>query len=232
VQATCPQCSNRIVVDDAKVPDRAFNVKCPKCGNVLKLPGKAAAPPPTDSTLPPTPLRGAEPPGASEELRAQMMAQVRREMALGESKAGGAGRAMVALPDRALAGTVALTLTRNGYTVDTLEDWEEGARLLEQGVYSLVVTARAGASQAKGESLYQRINRLNPEGRRRLFVVLVGDEFKTGDGTQAFVTLADLVINSRDAATADGPLRNTVAERSRLWQVFLDARQRFEASAV
>ena len=94
-----------------------------------------------------------------------------------------------------------------------------------------MVTVRAGASQAKGESLYQRINRLSPEGRRRLFVVLVGDEFKTGDGTQAFVTLADLVLNSKDAATADGPLRNTVAERSRLWQVFLDARQRFEASA-
>lgn len=229
MQATCPQCSNKIVVDNAKVPDRAFNVKCPKCGNVLKLPGKTAA---TDSTLPPTPMPGAEPPGASEEMRAQMMAQVRREMSMGEGKSGGVGRAMVALPDRALAGTVALTLTRNGYSVDTLEDWEEGARLLEQGVYGLVVTVRAGASQAKGESLYQRINRLSPEGRRRLFVVLVGDEFKTGDGTQAFVTLADLVINSRDVAAADSPLRNTVAERSRLWQVFLDARHRFEASAA
>jgi predicted Zn finger-like uncharacterized protein len=231
VQAICPQCSNKIVVDDAKVPDRAFNVKCPKCGNLLKLPGKAAAPP-TDSTLPPTPMPGAEASAATEEMRAQMMAQIRREMSLGDAKAGATGRAMVALPDRALAGTLALTLTRGGYTVDTLEDWEEGARLLEQGVYNLVVTARAGTSQAKGESLYQRINRLNPEGRRRVFVILVGDEFKTGDGTQAFVTMADLVLNSRDVATADGVLRNTVAERNRLWQVYLDARHRFESSAV
>jgi predicted Zn finger-like uncharacterized protein len=231
VQANCPQCSNKIVVDDAKVPDRPFQVKCPKCGNVLKLAGKSAAAPATDSTLPPTPVPGVEAPGGNEELRAQMMAQVRREMSLGDPRSGGAGRAMVALPDRGLAGTIASTLTRNGYTVDTLEDWEEGARLLEQGVYHLVATARAGASQGKGESLYQRISRLNPEGRRRLFVILVGDEFKTGDGTQAFVTLADLVINSRDAGTADAPLRNTVAERSRLWQAFLDARHRFEASA-
>jgi predicted Zn finger-like uncharacterized protein len=226
VQATCPQCSNKIVVDDTKVPDRAFNVKCPKCGNVLKLPGKAA--PATDTALPAA-SPAAEAP--AEELRAQMMTQLRREMSLSEAKAAGVGRALVALPDRGLAGTVASTLSRNGCTVDTLEDWEEGARLLEQGVYGLVVTARATAAAGKGESLYQRINRLNPENRRRLFVILVGDEFKTGDGTQAFVTLADLVIHSRDAATADGPLRNTVAERSRLWQVFLDARQRFEASA-
>jgi hypothetical protein len=60
----------------------------------------------------------------------------------------------------------------------------------------------------------------------------VGEEFKTGDGTQAFVTLADLVLNPRDVAAADAAIRNTVAERSRLWQVYLDARHRFEASAV
>src|SRR6185295_7734873 len=132
VQATCPQCSNKIVVDDAKVPDRAFSVKCPKCQNVLRLPGKAAVAA-TDSTLPAVTPPAAEPTLAPDEMRAQMMAQVRREMSLGEGKAG-VGRALVALPDRNLAGAVAVTLTRNGYSVDTLEDWEEGARLLEQGV--------------------------------------------------------------------------------------------------
>jgi predicted Zn finger-like uncharacterized protein len=233
VQASCPQCSNRIVVDDAKVPERAFSVKCPKCGNVLRLPGKgAAAPalPASESTLPPTPLPGAGAPAVTEELRAQMMAQLRREMGASEAGSAHHRRALVALPDRGLAGAATLTLTRNGYAVDTLDDWEEGARLLEQGVYALVVTARAGASAAKGESLYQRLNRLNPEGRRRLFVVLVGQEFKTGDGTQAFVSLADLVIHPRDVPAADGALRNTIGERARLWQAFLDARARFETA--
>ena len=30
------------------------------------------------------------------------------------------------------------------------------------------------------------MSRLSPDARRRVFLVLVGDEFKTGDGTQAF----------------------------------------------
>jgi twitching motility protein PilT len=34
-----------ITIDDAKVPDRPFGVKCPKCQTVVKLPGKAAAAP-------------------------------------------------------------------------------------------------------------------------------------------------------------------------------------------
>jgi DNA-binding response OmpR family regulator len=161
-------------------------------------------------------------------MRAQLMAQLRREMGAGEAS-GTAGRALVAVPDRALAGAITVPLTRQGYGVDTLEDWEEGARLLEQGIYNLVATTRAPA--AKGESLFQRMSRLNPEGRRRVFLILIGDEFKTGDGAQAFAVTADLVVNSRDAGSVDAVLRSTLAERTRLYQVFLDARHRFEATA-
>ena len=31
MQLDCPSCSQRVVVDDAKAPDRPFAVKCPKC---------------------------------------------------------------------------------------------------------------------------------------------------------------------------------------------------------
>jgi hypothetical protein len=210
------------VVDDAKVPDRAFSVKCPKCQTVVKFPGRSVAPTLAEAAV-------AEPAASSaEEMRAQLMAQLRREMGAGEAS-GTAGRALVAVPDRALAGAITVPLTRQGYGVDTLEDWEEGARLLEQGIYNLVATTRAPA--AKGESLFQRMSRLNPEGRRRVFLILIGDEFKTGDGAQAFAVTADLVVNSRDAGSVDAVLRSTLAERTRLYQVFLDARHRFEASA-
>jgi hypothetical protein len=97
-------------------------------------------------------------------------------------------------------------------------------------VYSVIVTSRAAGAAGK-ETLLQRIGRLNPEGRRSLFVVLVGDDFKTGDGTQAFAAQADLVLNGRDAAGADTVLRSTMAERTRLYQLFSEARRRFEASA-
>jgi predicted Zn finger-like uncharacterized protein len=268
VQANCTNCQQRIVIDDAKVPDRAFSVKCPKCQTVVRFPGKGAAPvvsgsPGTSSfasnlpagaypAAPPTsafpaypPAPGAAPTAAgssptpppaaaapappSDEMRATMMAQIRRELSIGEGKV--AGRAMVALADRAQAGAMALPLTRVGYQVDTVDNAEEGARLLEQGMYDLVVATRAAAGSGR-ESLYQRLNRLSPDGRRRIFVVLVGDEFKTGDGTQAWAVMADVVIAARDIPTADSVLLPALAERTRLYQVFSDARKRFEAAAV
>lgn len=236
MQTLCPQCSQKIAIDDAKVPDRPFNVRCPKCQTVVKLPGKAApatGPAEVAPAAPPSPAPAAAPPPPAspegEETRAQMMAQIRREMTLAESRPGEV-RALVALPDRSLSAAITVVLTRQGYQVDTLDDWEEGARLIEQGVFSLVATSRMAAAPGKGETLYQRINRMSPEGRRGIFVVLIGDEFKTGDGTQAWATLADLVIHSRDAASADAVLRSTLGERTRLFQVYLDARRRHEAS--
>ena len=63
MQANCPKCSNRIAIDDAKVPDRAFNVKCPKCQAVVRFPGKGAAP----AAAPPPAAPAAAAPPASEE---------------------------------------------------------------------------------------------------------------------------------------------------------------------
>ena len=229
MQANCPKCAQKIVIDDARVPDRAFSVKCPKCQTSVRFQGKGAA-----AAAPPAPeaARADADPGVSAEaMRAEMMAQIRREMSLGEAVRTASGRALVALSDRTQAGAIALPLTRQGYQVDSIDSPEDGSRLIEQGVYDLVVASRAAAPGGK-ESLYQRMSRLSPDARRRLFLVLVGDDFKTGDGTQAWLAMADLVVHPRDLGNADAVLAKTVEERARLYQVFLDARKRFELSSA
>ena len=239
MQANCPKCAHKVVVDDAKAPDRAFTVKCPKCQTPVKFAGKAAAAAAPVATEAPEPAAASAPeapPAArktsdTQEMRAGMMAQLRREMGIAPGGGDASMRALVALGDAAQSGAFTQALTRQGYSVDSFDDPAEGVRLLEQGVYVVVVTSKTAAAAGKGETLQQRVGRLNPEGRRRIFLVLVGDEFKTGDGTQAFAAMADLVMNGRDTAGADAALRNTMAERTRLYQLFTDARRRFEASA-
>jgi hypothetical protein len=163
-----------------------------------------------------------------EEMKQQMIAQLRREMAGPDTR--GAGRALIAVNDRNQAAAVAMPLGRLGYTIDTISDHDEASRLIEQGVYNMVVTTRQAA--AKGETVYQRLGRLSTEARRRIFLVLLGEEHKSGDGTQAWSVQADLVLHTRDVAACDALIQNTVAERTRLYQVFVDARRRFEEAAV
>jgi predicted Zn finger-like uncharacterized protein len=245
VQAQCPQCAQRIVIDDAKVPDKPFAVKCPKCQTIVRLQGRAAAAssestmPSFEEIAPPPPATPAAAPVAdhtaaalNEEVRAHMMAQLRREMAAPGGEAAGHERALVCIPDPSHAAAITLALTRLGYGVDSVDEQDEGARLVEQGSYVVAATARTAAPPGRGETPYQRITRLSPDQRRRLAVVLVGDEFKTGDTVQAFAVTADLVVNSREAANADSQIRLMLAERKRLFQAYSDARRRFEASST
>ena len=226
MQANCPQCAHRIVVDDARAPDRPFSVKCPKCQTVVRFPGRTAA-----AVAPAAaPAAAAPPAGAAEKAEAsESLARLRREIGAGDR--GAATQVLVAVPDRAVAGALTMPLTRLGHTIEMLDTPDEGGRLLEQGVYGVVITTRTAAVPGKGETLYQRVTRLNPDARRRIFLILVGDEVKTGDGTQAFVAQADFVVNPRAAGSVEGPLLNAMAERSRIYQAFLDARKRAEAAA-
>jgi predicted Zn finger-like uncharacterized protein len=219
VQAQCPQCSTRIQIDDAKVPDRPFKARCPKCQSVMTLPGRD----PTESSasvIPPAP------PPAAEAPPAPMLSQAALERA--ERVAAGERDAIIALRGPA-AEALQKALEHLGFHADAVEDVEEGARLLEQGVYEVAVTSLAKAEQGRPETLAQRMLRMPLDTRRRVFVVLVGDEFRSGDGTQAWAVQADLVLHPSDTSRAEHLIRATMNERKRLYQPLEDARRRIEA---
>ena len=41
MHATCRHCGQSLVIDDHRVPDRPFSVRCPRCQTVQELPGRA-----------------------------------------------------------------------------------------------------------------------------------------------------------------------------------------------
>jgi hypothetical protein len=178
---------------------------------VVKLPGKMAAPPAAEV---------ATPAFSEEALRAAVTAK---------PLAAPGERGIVSFPDPGVAEAMGQTLTRLGYAVDTVPG-DDAARLLDQGLFVVAATARVAAAPGQGESLYQRLTRMSPETRRKVFVVLAGDEFKTGDGTQAWAVLADLVLGSKDVGMADNALRTVMGERNRLYQVYVEAKRRHEES--
>jgi predicted Zn finger-like uncharacterized protein len=223
VQAQCPQCSTRIQIDDAKVPDRPFKARCPKCQYVMTLPGRAAQDP-AEATGPVAPT---VPPPSPEAPPAPMLSQAALERA--ERAAAGERDAIVALGGPA-AEALQKALEHLGFHADAVDDVEEGARLLEQGVYEVAVTSLTVAEPGHPETLAQRMLRMPLDTRRRVFVVLVGEEFRSGDGTQAWAVQADLVLHPSDTARAEHLIRATMNERKRLYQPLEDARRRVEAS--
>jgi predicted Zn finger-like uncharacterized protein len=224
VQALCSQCSTRIQIDDTKVPDRPFKVRCPKCQTVISLPGRSAeAPEAASAPLAAEPAAAPAPPSWEPPPPPSPAAMARRERA-----EAGANDALIAMSGPAAAG-LQQALERLKFNVDSVDDIEEGARLLEQGVYEVAVTARTPPEPGKPETLAQRMLRLPLDARRRVFVILVGEEFRTADGTQAWAAQADLVVNPSDVGRCEHLIRSTMAEWKRLYQPLVDARRRIES---
>ena len=223
MQAQCPQCSARIQIDDTKVPSRPFKVRCPKCQHVMTLPGRAQDP--AEATAPG--LMPPVPPPSPESAPAAMLSQAALERA--ERAAAGERDAIITLGGPP-AEVLQQALEHLGFHADVVEDVDEGARLLEQGVYEVAVTSRSVAEAGHPETLAQRMFRMPLDTRRRVFVVLVGDEFRSGDGTQAWAVQADLVLHPGDMSRAEHLIRATMTERKRLYQPLEDARKRAEGS--
>jgi hypothetical protein len=134
------------------------------------------------------------------------------------------GKALIAFPSPELSGAVASVLTRLGFAVEELDTGDDQLIRLQQGDYDVVAGTRNGVPEDRNP--YRIVQLLAPELRRRLFLLLVGDDLQTGEGSQAFALLADLVVNSKDAAQTDRLMLQSLHERRRLYQTFWDAEER------
>jgi len=225
VQANCPNCSHKIVIDDARVPDRPFSVKCPKCQKAVRFPGKGATGArPAAPAAAPAPAPAPPPSESADEAHAPAP---RRATGSTVEMPKTGEKVLVALPDERQAGIITVTLSRAGYEVETLDDWEEATRLLDRANYDIVVTTHATSAKG-GFSPYQKIVRMPAEARRMLCLIVVGDDVKTGDASQAYRLQADLAVNTADLHDAGMEVREVVFDRKRVYQAYLDALRRVQ----
>jgi len=141
------------------------------------------------------------------------------------------GTALISVPNSEQAESLGTMLGKLGFASEGLDpQLDEKVLKLQQGEYAVVATTKNGVPEEK--NLYRIVCTLSPEVRRRVFLVLVGDEFKSGEGAQAFAALADLVIHSSDAATGERLVARTMIERRRVYQTFWDAEDRKAAGKL
>ena len=274
MQATCPQCSQVIAVDDSKVPSGPFMLRCPRCQKTMKIMGngveKAAgneqaqqAPPPPASLSPeeaaqnsppkveesasvPQPQESPQQPGPSlDESPSAAPRSTQQDSdpppapapqqqppngnVPSANKDSNGQRVLVELADSEQTSVMVRSLQHEGYAVDTMDRWDERAIELQQGSYDLVVTHRNGLPSTPKNGLFHLVSALPPELRSRLFLVLVGDTYTTGNTNEAFGAMADFVCHPTDLQTAVGLLSTTAAEKGRLYRTFLDVLRKKEA---
>jgi len=89
--------------------------------------------------------------------------------------------------------------------------------------FDLVILADGYDGQdLTNNSVMHYLNRLSMSVRRNIFLVLVGDRFKTRDNMAAFALSANMVLNPKELSRFAPVLRNAISENEKFYKVFRD----------
>jgi predicted Zn finger-like uncharacterized protein len=224
MEVTCEQCKARFNIPDDKVPkDRVLKLSCPKCKGKISLGGEAPEPPAkTDEPEEPRmtlmdPAAGRKPPEESYGYE-----DFTNDQALDFFEEG--IKLALIMPnssmneDRLRAGLEII-----GYKCIPTPNTRDAIGKLRFHHFDLIVLADGFDNQPVDHSvIVNYLNRLSMSVRRKIFLALISDNFKTMDNMMAFAMSANVVINSKDIEKLHLILKKAVSENERFYKVFMD----------
>ncbi|MDT7541984.1 MAG: hypothetical protein QOE33_1888 [Acidobacteriota bacterium] len=129
-------------------------------------------------------------------------------------------RALVCAPPEQRFG-VARVLVENGYEVYAAEDTTQAIERMRDTHMDVLVLDPAFDAVEQGAAFIRReISALRPAARRKLFVVVMSAEMRSGDAHLAFVNHANLALNPADAEELPALLERALREFSDLYREF------------
>ncbi len=243
----CQKCSTRLQIDDEKSPQRPFNVRCPKCNNMVSSgPVNPATEqsalavggsPATDHPrFEPSTARAYQPAAQSTpEATVSNDESVRLLMDLLSRNTNRPVEDPLARPSwdkrEALVCTsepyreaVAKHLSGSGYQVYVAEDTRQAVETMRANKMDVVLLEPQFDPAEQGSVFVIReINVLRPPQRRRLFFVLLSPSLRTMDAHAAFLSNVNAVVNISDIEELPRIMELALREYNELYRDFYGA---------
>lgn len=170
---TCPHCQAKLNLPDDKIP-RDRDTSF-KCPKCRESVHIKAGQP---AEAAPSPA-GAPPAGAAASHQADVL---------------------VCMADTGAKARIAGAVARSGWTAETAASPEQALQRLEYEIYPLLIMDDRFDDQG---AMAAHLNELDMSLRRRICLVLISRDAKTGDAMTALHTSSNFVINAGDAAGGD-----------------------------
>jgi predicted Zn finger-like uncharacterized protein len=245
---TCHNCATKLQLDPAKVPSRAFSVRCPKCQQIVNAQPPAAAAqrdalaavgdvPASTRTQqeavaspPPATLLREEPAAGDgkDDVLSLLAAVLRREAGAEAQGAPGSGRRHTWESRRALVcvgsgqGTeAARALADEGYAVMPVADAAQAVERMREERVDVIVLDREFDPRGQGAvQVARELTSMRTAERRRVVLVMLSEAARTGDAHAAFLVGANLVVHLRDAAELPRHLERNIHDLNDLYRDF------------
>jgi len=229
----CDNCSVSLQLDESKIPNGNFSVRCPRCQNLLRVQkdesGKGLS---TVEQLaanqPAAPAAEGAEGFAAKETDFQVNNALRALMtALQSGKASVADDESDEKPRRVLlclgqkADETAKLLAKSGYKVYVAQTPAQANERLRDGKTEILIFSPDFAADMGGAAvIQQKVNGMYSSERRRLFLISLEDAGTTMNAHEAFLRNLNLIVNTSDLAQLPLILNRSIGDYNDLYRHF------------
>lgn len=207
MQVQCSSCSKEISIPDAKVPKgQAFNLTCPGCKTKIRV-DQHLKPPEEDA-------------GGALDTTSMVMDDEDFDDD-DEIEIYDEHDKIALILDRQNDETWANALTELEYKLQRAKSPEHAVHKLKFNQYHVVAFhEKFGDTTLETSPLYEYIRDMSMDTRRKTFVALVGEKFKTLENMEALAHSVNLVINEKDLDQLEIILKKATSENDMFYKVY------------
>jgi DNA-directed RNA polymerase subunit RPC12/RpoP len=232
MEITCSQCNSKLNVPDDRIPkDQAVKINCPKCKNRITLDLRT---PPEENLSLDVSLTDS---GNLELKPVEQKQEKSSEDYSYDDYSGdqaldffdeGVKIALVIVKGDDKREKVGSALEGLGFQCIYADSTRDALGKLRYHLFNFVLLADNFDSQ---DILYSPImnylNRLPMSSRRKIYVALIGDRFKTMDEMMAFALSANAVVSSKDIDRLASIFKKGIADNEKFYKVLMDTLAEF-----
>ncbi len=219
MQIKCTGCSKPITIPDDKLPkDKVVFLNCPFCKTKIKV-DQHLQPATPDQGTTPRPA-GAQPADTQNEV-VDAFSMVSSDEDEEEAKIYDEDDQLALILDDANKAAWTKYLTEMGYKIEYSKSPEKAVHKMKFTQFQLVVLHESfGGTSLEESPFYQTVREMPMTTRRRIFVALVGKNFKSTNNMQAFQYSVNLVVNEKDLGKAPQILKRAISDNDAFYKIF------------
>lgn len=216
MEIVCGNCNAKLSVPDEKIPrDQRVSLTCPKCQHKVFIE-------PSGHSENGERLDSSGPGELSEAMEGFAAGEDTRDVNL-QFYADDEKLALILHYDVQARELLAGVASELGYRPLMENDAREALKKMRLYIFDLVLLSDGFDNAALEQSpVMAHINTLSMSVRRRMFLVLFSERFKTMDRMTAFLMSANLVVNRDDMGNLSRIMDMAIAENDRFYKVFKD----------
>lgn len=229
----CDNCSVSLQLDETKIPNGNFSVRCPRCQNLLRVQKDASGHGPSTveqlaANKPAAATNEGAEDFATKESELQINSALRTLMTALQADKGAVSEPenneklrRILLCLGAKTDETAKILAKSGYKVYVAQTPAQANERLREGKTEILIFSPDFAPDMGGAAiLQQKANAMYSSERRRLFLISLEDAGTTMNAHDAFLRNLNLIVNTHDLQQLPLILNRALGDFNNLYNYF------------